>query len=94
MLRYRNTQAYIAHTDYLEANEGDFHDYESTRAGSNRYATVLFYLSTPSSGGATVFTRSAGGDADAARAAIDDVERVLLAQVRENVPSPPRTFPP
>ena len=36
MLRYRNTQAYIAHTDYLENAANDNHDYRSQTTGSNR----------------------------------------------------------
>ena len=51
VLRYNTSRAYIAHLDYLDDNDSG-HDYDSRHAGSNRFATILFYLSTPSSGGA------------------------------------------
>lgn len=44
VLRYNTSTAYIAHTDYLEDN-GSGHDYDSSGKGSNRFATILFYLS-------------------------------------------------
>jgi hypothetical protein len=44
VLRYNVSTAYITHTDYLEDN-GSGHDYDSANMGSNRFATLLFYLS-------------------------------------------------
>lgn len=44
VLRYNMSTAYITHTDYLEDN-GSGHDYDSAGKGSNRFATILFYLS-------------------------------------------------
>jgi hypothetical protein len=60
VLRYNISQAYIPHLDYLEAVEGE-HDFESGVLGSNRFATVVLYLSDVEEGGQTVFTRTDDG---------------------------------
>ena len=54
VLRYNTSRAYIAHLDYLDDNDSG-HDYDSRHAGSNRFATILFYLSDVEEGGETVF---------------------------------------
>jgi len=61
VLRYNQSQAYIPHVDYLEDN-GSGHDYNSSREGSNRFATVFFYLSDVEEGGETVFAHGQAVD--------------------------------
>ena len=41
--------------DYLETNLGKDHDYDSTREGTNRFATILLYLDEVEDGGETTF---------------------------------------
>jgi prolyl 4-hydroxylase len=53
VLRYNTSKAYIPHVDYLEDN-GSGHDYDSSGQGSNRFATIFFYLSDVEEGGETV----------------------------------------
>lgn len=55
VLRYNTSKAYIPHLDFLEDN-GSGHDYDAQEQGSNRFATILFYLSDVDEGGETVFT--------------------------------------
>ncbi|CAM9869937.1 unnamed protein product, partial [Sphacelaria rigidula] len=40
VLRYNESQAYVAHYDYLEPAEG--HDFNSAGLGTNRFATVSY----------------------------------------------------
>merc|ERR1719350_2534944 len=61
ILRYQEGQAYIAHTDWFPANTGDATGQQFDSAainGSNRYATVFFYLYPPPNGGFTVFPQA------------------------------------
>eukprot|EP00624_Nannochloropsis_granulata_P003837 evm.model.NODE_2938_length_21112_cov_40.828156.3 len=45
VLRYNESKAYISHLDYLEVNDQSNHDFDSEReGGTNRFATVLLYL--------------------------------------------------
>jgi 2OG-Fe(II) oxygenase superfamily len=59
ILRYQNAQAYIAHHDYLQVknSKDDPYDYDSAKAGGNRFATILLYMTDlgEKDGGETVF---------------------------------------
>ncbi|KAG7357547.1 2(OG)-Fe(II) oxygenase superfamily protein [Nitzschia inconspicua] len=61
VLRYNLTQAYIQHDDYLtDPGKKDTFDYESSKKGGNRYATVLLYMTDlpDGAGGETVFSET------------------------------------
>eukprot|EP00658_Telonema_sp_P-2_P072228 TRINITY_DN6139_c0_g1_i4.p1 TRINITY_DN6139_c0_g1~~TRINITY_DN6139_c0_g1_i4.p1 ORF type:complete len:357 (-),score=47.93 TRINITY_DN6139_c0_g1_i4:260-1330(-) len=55
VLRYEPGQAYITHTDYFETNTSPDFNWDPTKGGSNRLATVFLYLADVEEGGATVF---------------------------------------
>jgi 2OG-Fe(II) oxygenase superfamily len=60
ILRYNLTTAYISHLDYLEDSSfQEAYDYESSKKGGNRFATILLYFTTlnEGDGGETVFPR-------------------------------------
>lgn len=56
ILRYNVSGAYNTHFDYIESSSGPM--YDSVNGGTNRFATVLFYLNTVEEGGETVFPNS------------------------------------
>lgn len=56
VLRYNVSGAYNSHFDYIESSTDS--NYDTVRGGTNRFATVLFYLNTVEEGGETVFPSS------------------------------------
>lgn len=60
ILRYELGQAYVAHHDYIPENQSTDHQWDPSKGGSNRFATVFLYLSDVEKGfgGETVFPKS------------------------------------
>lgn len=58
ILRYELGQAYVAHHDYFPRHQSDDHQWDPSKGGSNRFATVFLYLSDVEYGGQTVFPNS------------------------------------
>jgi len=58
ILRYELGQAYVAHHDYFPKEQSDDHNWDPSKGGSNRFATVFLYLSDVEYGGQTVFPNS------------------------------------
>ena len=45
VLRYNESKAYTPHHDYFSGYfPNDYHDYDSTHVGTNRFATILLYM--------------------------------------------------
>ena len=60
ILRYNSSTAYISHLDYLEDRAlQEPYDYDTSKKGGNRFATILLYFTTldEGDGGETVFPR-------------------------------------
>lgn len=61
VLRYNKTTAYIPHMDWIDdLGHREPHDYFSEKVGTNRFATILLYMSDlegENPGGETVFTK-------------------------------------
>jgi hypothetical protein len=58
VLRYNKTTAYIPHMDWIDDNhKREVHNYDSAGQGTNRFATILLYMSDlgESDGGETIF---------------------------------------
>lgn len=58
VLRYNKTTAYIPHMDWIDdPGKTNPHDYDSAKLGTNRFATVLLYMTdlNEGDGGETVF---------------------------------------
>jgi prolyl 4-hydroxylase len=55
LVRYSQKQAYDIHTDYFPISYKPPNNFDPTRGGSNRFATVFMYLTTVEQGGETVF---------------------------------------
>jgi len=96
ILRYNQTTAYINHLDYIESDSID-HDWDSAGTGTNRFATILLYLTGVDDGGETFFpeakewyARDAGKEKECAninsRDCTGHVERATMStkQAREN----------
>lgn len=58
ILRYNVSAAYNDHYDYIDSSSDP--KYDSYRGGTNRFATVLFYLNTVEEGGETMFPNADG----------------------------------
>jgi hypothetical protein len=58
VLRYNKTTAYIPHMDWIDdPGQTNSHNFDSSRQGTNRFATVLLYMTNlkDTDGGETVF---------------------------------------
>jgi hypothetical protein len=67
ILRYNQTKAYVAHMDWIDDDPNVEHDFDSSKKGGNRYATILLYMTDlgPGDGGETVFVHGKPLEADA-----------------------------
>jgi predicted 2-oxoglutarate/Fe(II)-dependent dioxygenase YbiX len=76
ILRYQNGTAYQKHVDWIEPSIRSQHDYDSAGQGSNRFATLLLYMSNleANQGGETVFTNAWPLD-------VAETERLTVEQV-------------
>lgn len=76
ILRYPNGTAYNKHMDWIEPAVRFEHDYNSAGKGSNRFATLLLYMSDlePNQGGETVFTKAWPSD-------VAEADRITVAEV-------------
>lgn len=57
ILRYQNAQAYVPHADYLSSTTEN-HNYDTAGVGTNRFATILLYMSDVEMGGETLFQKA------------------------------------
>ena len=60
ILRYNQSSAYFPHYDYIDDDITSTHDYASDGVGSNRFATILLYMTDhlrEEDGGQTVFMK-------------------------------------
>lgn len=60
VLRYNESTAYVQHMDYLTGTDEELYDYDSSKKGGNRFATVLLYMTDlpENGGGETVFSEA------------------------------------
>ena len=79
VLRYKQRQAYIAHSDWFTLQTDDAHNWDPAAGGTNRMATVFLYLSNVTEGGQTVFVNAESplATAEGVAAATASMERVL-----------------
>lgn len=84
VLRYNLTTAYIQHMDYMSDRTGGkvgTFNYDSTRKGGNRFATILLYMTDleDGAGGETVFPNAWPPEqSEEEHVQIDEVRPVLL----------------
>ena len=64
VLRYNVTTAYIGHLDWIDPSPAVEHDFVTDGKGSNRFATILLYMTDmdKEEGGETVWTRATSLD--------------------------------
>ena len=55
ILRYGPGEAYISHLDGMDASDDINFNFDGSRGGSNRFATIFMYLRAPEEGGQTAF---------------------------------------
>jgi len=57
MLRYNLTKSYNSHMDYIDGGDHLEYDFDSSKTGGNRFATILLYFTDlgEHDGGETVF---------------------------------------
>jgi prolyl 4-hydroxylase len=55
VLRYSKAQAYSPHTDFFGGGVSDEYNWDPAQNGTNRFATILLYLTDVALGGETVF---------------------------------------
>mmetsp|Transcript_1215 Transcript_1215/g.1560 ORF Transcript_1215/g.1560 Transcript_1215/m.1560 type:complete len:502 (+) Transcript_1215:119-1624(+) len=60
VLRYNKSTAYNKHFDYVEQGFDPNHNFDSANGGTNRFATILIYLSDVEEGGETYFSETFG----------------------------------
>eukprot|EP00617_Octactis_speculum_P018039 CAMPEP_0185760138 /NCGR_PEP_ID=MMETSP1174-20130828/18987_1 /TAXON_ID=35687 /ORGANISM="Dictyocha speculum, Strain CCMP1381" /LENGTH=278 /DNA_ID=CAMNT_0028440823 /DNA_START=807 /DNA_END=1643 /DNA_ORIENTATION=- len=58
IMRYNKSTAYTPVADYLQ-DDNSGHDFDSAELGSNRFVSIILYLSDVTGGGETVFTEAA-----------------------------------
>lgn len=84
VLRYNKTTAYIPHLDWIDDyHKKEEHNYDSAGIGSNRFATILLYMSDlgEGDGGETVFVKGwPPGQSEEERVQLKDA----LASLRES----------
>lgn len=71
ILRYEIGQAYTAHHDYFPKYQSDDHQWDPSKGGSNRFATIFLYLSDVEYGGETAFPNIDRLTADKSKELVD-----------------------
>jgi hypothetical protein len=77
------SQKIVPHMDYLDIDKQLEHDYDSSKKGGNRFATILLYMTDleEKDGGETVFIDAwPTGQREADRKPIDTVRRLKQSE--------------